>query len=317
MGGSVMPCGAATVPAKGCLRGCNSSDQRASLPVLARDDPHELVRGARDVVVHDHVVELVGRGELDASRLEPTLALLGTLGAAAHEPADELVPAGRGEKHEAGVGHGLADLTRALQVDLEDDRLARREPLLDGRPQRAVAVAAVHDGPLEERALLDRPREGFRPDEAVVHPVHLAGARVPRGRRDGQPDMGIARAQVRRHGPLAYGCGTCEHGQPSGVGGQPNLSIRAACWCGPRPRTRRVSEMPISAMIARALTLPTPGRDSSNETTLSLPMTSSVCPVLITSESEPCEYLSLFFTSARAWRALAAFSSAAARCSGV
>src|SRR5665647_3875401 len=41
-------------------------------------------------------------------------------------------------------------------------------------------------------------------------------------------------------------------------------SIRAAIWLLPRPRTRRVSEMPNSSMIWRARTRPTPGIDSSN-----------------------------------------------------
>ena len=52
------------------------------------------------------------------------------------------------------------------------------------------------------------------------------------------------------------------------------LEQRARCW-SPRPRTRRVSLMPISSMVRRALTLPTPGSDSSTATTFILPTMSS------------------------------------------
>src|SRR5690606_679016 len=231
IGGSVMPCGAATVPAKGCLRMTFFMDRRASLPVAPPDDPDELVRGALDVVVDDHVVELVGRGELDARGVEPALTLLGPLRAAPYEPAHELVPAGRGEEHEPRLGHRRAHLPRALQVDLEHDLLPRRELLLDGTAQRPVTVLAVHDGPLEELPGLDRGREVLGVHEVVVHPVDLTGPRRPRRRGHREPDVRVPLAQVGRHRPLADGCGTCEDGQPSGTrGGQPNLSIRAACW---------------------------------------------------------------------------------------
>ena len=37
--------------------------------------------------------------------------------------------------------------------------------------------------------------------------------------------------------------------------------MSAAIWFEPRPRTRRISEIPISSMIWLARTLPTPGSD--------------------------------------------------------
>src|SRR5690606_37792524 len=125
-----------------------------------------------------------------------------------------------------------------------------------------VAVAPVHDGPLEEFPGLDGGIEVLGAHEPVVDAVDLSRPRGPGRSGDREPDVGVTRAQVCRDGPFADGCGTSEHGQPSGAGAQPNLSINAACWRGPRPRTRRVSEIPMSAMIARAFTLPTPGSDS-------------------------------------------------------
>src|SRR5450432_1774918 len=70
-------------------------------------------------------------------------------------------------------------------------------------------------------------------------------------------------------------------------------------------------------MICLARTLPTPGMDSSRAETFILPTTSSVWPSLRTEGRvvKPC--LSRFLTSARSLRALAAFSRAAVRCSGV
>src|SRR3979411_1083966 len=70
-------------------------------------------------------------------------------------------------------------------------------------------------------------------------------------------------------------------------------------------------------MMCFALTLPTPGRDSSRAETFILPITSSVEPSLMTSDKDVAPRLRRFFTSARSFRALAAFSRAAARSSGV
>src|SRR6202451_29042 len=97
----------------------------------------------------------------------------------------------------------------------------------------------------------------------------------------------------------------------------PNSCSSAARWLVPSPRTRRDSAIPSLSMICFALTLPTPGRDSSSAETFILPITSSVPPSLMTSVKLGAPRLRRFFTSARSLRALAAFSSAAARSSGV
>src|SRR6478609_237193 len=338
IGGSVMPMGSATVPDTVAPVVEGGGDCRS---VYSRGQTHQrdqLVRGAPDVVVDHHVVELGLGRHLDLGGREPPRALLRVLRAAADEPADQLLHRRRGEEHELGLGHRRPDLARALQVDLQQRGLPGGQPLLDGPPGGAVAVPAVHHRPLEQLAPGDHAVELLGRHEVVVQAVDLARPRGPGRGRHGEPDLRVPRPEVGGHGALADGGRSGEDGQPGarrrhtvwcswscaalgpgsvGPTGHPNRSTSAFTWCGPRPRTRRVSEIPISEMIWRALTLPTPGRDSSRASTLSLPMVSSFWPWAITSDSVPCEYFSRFLTSARAWRAAAAFSSAAARCSGV
>ena len=96
-----------------------------------------------------------------------------------------------------------------------------------------------------------------------------------------------------------------------------NSASRALRWLAPSPRTRRVGEISRRSMIFAARALPTPGRDSRTAETRILPITSSVSPCLRTSLTVAPLLLSRSRSSARALRAAAAFSSAAARCSGV
>ena len=70
-------------------------------------------------------------------------------------------------------------------------------------------------------------------------------------------------------------------------------------------------------MILRARTLPTPGSDSSTAETFILPTTSLLSALLEHLAQRRTGVLSRFFTAARSRRAIAAFSRAAARCSGV
>ena len=76
---------------------------------------------------------------------------------------------------------------------------------------------------------------------------------------------------------------------------------------------RRVSLMPTSSISRRALTLPTPGSDSSTETTFILPTVSSRSAWSSSSFSVSDPILSFSLSSARRRRAAAAFSSAAWR----
>ncbi len=96
-----------------------------------------------------------------------------------------------------------------------------------------------------------------------------------------------------------------------------NSFSSAIRWFAPSPRTRRDSAIPSRSIICLARTLPTPGIDSRSADTFILPTTSSVWPSLRTCGRLVAACLSLFLISARSLRALAAFSRAAARCSGV
>ena len=69
--------------------------------------------------------------------------------------------------------------------------------------------------------------------------------------------------------------GACQRERGHGLTCRADRATPASA-VAPRPWTRRLSAMPMSSMILRALTLPTPGSDSSSETTLSLPTVESV-----------------------------------------
>src|SRR5699024_6139716 len=167
--------------------------------------------------------------------------------------------------------------------------------------------------------------------ESVVYPVVLAGPRVPSGRGDGQPDLGIAGADRCGDGALAVGGGPGQNGDRGrrllGAGPGGGIAHSAKCatsfsaWWEPRPRILREGEMPISSMICCALTLPTPGSASSRAETRSRPTTSlvsaSVRTFLISSPRWPALSLSRALMAARSRRASAALFRASARCSGV
>src|SRR5690606_8802362 len=143
------------------------------------------------------------------------------------------------------------------------------------------------------------------------------------------PDRGAYCCPRRRRPPPLDAGGRAAPGRPrSGRGRRgrmdrppylapPNSRSREARWLAPRPRTRRDSAMLSRSMICLARTLPTPGSDSSRAETFILPMTSSVWPSASTSDRETPPCFRRFLTSARSFLALAAFSRAAARCSGV
>ena len=89
---------------------------------------------------------------------------LGGLGAAAGEPAHQLLPGGRGQEDQLGLRHHALDLPRALEVDLQQDGHAGGEPASTRRARRAVAVAREL-GPLEQLPAGDQPVELVVVDE--------------------------------------------------------------------------------------------------------------------------------------------------------
>ena len=75
-------------------------------------------------------------GQLDVGGPQPAGPLLGILGPATDQPALQFLPAGRREEHQQGLGHALANLPRALEVDLQQHRTTRRQMRLDRQLRR-------------------------------------------------------------------------------------------------------------------------------------------------------------------------------------
>lgn len=97
---------------------------------------------------------------------------------------------GGSEEHQQRVGHGPADLPGALEVDLQEHRLALGEAFLDGPAGGAVAVPGEL-GPFEELPFGDEPVETGVVDEEVLHTIGLTRAGGPGGHRDRQPHPGV------------------------------------------------------------------------------------------------------------------------------
>ena len=175
-------------------------------------------------------------------------------------------------------------------------------------------------------------------EEARDRLPHLASA-VLGSHRHRRPKLRVILANPRENGALRPR-GPGEHGQlrpvaddarprtgrrgcprpliaEVGESSPPNSVSSAARWLAPRPPTRRDSAMPSRSIICLARTLPPPGIDSRRAETFIFPITSSDLPSLSTWGSVVEPRLRRFLTSARSLRALAAFSRAAARCSGV
>ena len=232
----------------------------------------------------------------------------------------------RPDEHQHGVRELLPDLQRALDVDLEQDVVARGQVLLDRAPGRALEVA-VDLEPLEEarrRRAAPRTRPGSRSGSRARRPPPGGPARVVY-ETDTQRS-GIVLAEPSDDGALADPRGPGERRGARDCGGEVAVRRCGRSWGGraapsrwlrPRPRSRRLSLMSSSSMMRRACTLPTPGSDSSTLTTLSLASVSSRVPWSNSSPRLSDPALSFAFTSARVRRASAAFSSAAWRCSAV
>src|SRR6478752_7456237 len=257
---------------------------------------YQLVGSGVNFVVDDGDVELALGGQLGPRGLEAALPLGLGLGAAADETAYELLPRRRLEEDEQRLGHRLAHLPGALQVDLQHRRLAGRQGEVDGPARGAVAGGLVDHGPLEQVALLDHGVELLVGDEPVVDAVLLAGTRLARGGGDREPHLRVRLAHRGGDGALADGRRAGQDDQPGAGGGGagragrrslsgvsheasgPNSRSSAATCLTPSPRTRRLSAMPRRSITWRARTRPRPGTDWRSSTTRILPMTSLVCP---------------------------------------
>ena len=177
------------------------------------DDLAELADGVLEAVVDDDVRELVLRVELVAPR--PRAAWRSRSPLSVPRPTSRSRSASReggAMKTCSASGQRLADLARALDLDLQHHRLAGRGAPLELGAQRPVAPARVL-GVLDERALAQQRIELLVAEERVVDALLLARPRVARGRRDAQPEPGQLIAQQPDQRPLAdpRGAGDDDH----------------------------------------------------------------------------------------------------------
>ncbi len=163
---------------------CSASAGPAGLELL-RDDRGQPLQRVLEPVVDDDVGELGLSCELVFGDVQPALHLRRIVGPATDKPCTQSFERGRGDEHLNGAGNRAAHLAGALHLDLEHDRHARTDPVLELRAQRPVAAPGIV-GVLDELAEGDPPVELGAVEEVVVDPVALARARRARSGRHGQ-----------------------------------------------------------------------------------------------------------------------------------
>src|SRR3954471_895280 len=201
MGGVVMPSGLAAVPATPTSFSC-VRDRGPGYQSLGPHHPDELLSGLLDGRVDDRGVELVLGGELDLCGRQPGLDDRRRLGAPPTQATFELLPRRWCQEHEQGVGHQLAHLARALDLDLEQYGVTGGEPVFHRTARRAVPVAGVLRV-LQQLAVAQHAAELLAVDEEAVEPVELTAAGRSRGGADGVPDVGMVVTEVGDHRALA------------------------------------------------------------------------------------------------------------------
>src|SRR5262249_39221047 len=122
---------------------------------LPAHDPLQLVDGAPEVVVHDHVVELVRERELGAGRSEPLLDLPAALRGSLAQPPLELGEGRRADEDRHRAGHLLLDREGALRLQVEQRYAPLPPDPRDLAAQRADALAPRVVDVLDERVLGD------------------------------------------------------------------------------------------------------------------------------------------------------------------
>src|SRR5262249_38823135 len=160
---------------------------------LPLDDAQKLVRSALDVVVDDHVVELVLLLQLALRSLEPLLDLPTALRRPRPEPALELRERRRLHEDRRAVVDLALDRERPLGLEGGARSFPRRADPGDLRPQRPGALSPFEVDVLEELARFEPPLELLARDEVVVASFLLALAALARRRRDGELELGDAR----------------------------------------------------------------------------------------------------------------------------
>src|SRR5262245_16692690 len=153
-------------------------------------DRGEVALGILEVLVDYNEIELRRVAHLRLGGGEPTadgrFAVLSTR----TEAPLEFLGRWREDEHADRVGKEPSHLLCALPVDLEQDVAAARPNVGDLLLRGGVEIA-VHFGALEELARLEHALEGRAIDEVVLPAIRFAGARRPRGVRDGQHELAV------------------------------------------------------------------------------------------------------------------------------
>src|SRR5215218_7935475 len=137
------------------------------------------------------MAELVLGGELLTRGLEAARDVFRRVGPAADEPGLERLLA-RGRDEDLGrLGHRLADLARALDLDLEQHRGVAGASPLELVAEGSVAPAGVA-GVLDEVAAVHARLELVVGEEVVVDAVLLPRPGSARRRRNGELELGHA-----------------------------------------------------------------------------------------------------------------------------
>src|SRR5882672_1932379 len=163
-----------------------------ALEALGGEDRTDVLEGAPYIAIDDHVIVF-----------RPVAHLIGGLGHAGANDIVGILGAGpqarfkirnRRRQHKDAdeiIAALLAQLLRALPVDVEHHITPHRQRALDRCARRAIA-APEHLGPFEKVAARHHGVEAVFIDEAVVPAFHLARTRLARRHRDRQLDGGIA-----------------------------------------------------------------------------------------------------------------------------
>ena len=191
MGGLVMPSGLATCLARDALQ----SDVGCSLWAQTQQD-YQLVARLLDDSLTTTASNSAAAASSTSARSSRAARDVRRLGAAAGQPAHQLLPRRRREEHAERVGHHRAHLPRALQVDLEQRRLARPPAA------RAPAAWACRSGSRRSQrspaARRPRPsRRTSRRRRSGSDAVDLTGPRRPGGDRHRHPELRVAPARAR------------------------------------------------------------------------------------------------------------------------
>ena len=151
--------------------------------------------------------------------VEPAGLLGGVLRAATGEPAHQLIPRGREEKHQERVGHRGLHLAGTLDVDFEKHAAPGAQRLVHRASGRAVAERVVHGRPFEHLSVGDEAVELGVVDEEVVDAGDFSWSRLPGRRGYRQMNCGMVLPDEGRHRALAHCGGPRQNDETGGCGG--------------------------------------------------------------------------------------------------